>query len=105
VTVKSVLALLISSLVLAGCAAFDGPGDKAVRTSPSFKAGYEDGCAAATYQGADLRDRPVGDKDLYANDEAYRAGYGSGFSICRRTNMQPGTGPGDNPVNLPGPGH
>lgn len=101
---KAARVLVIAVIFLSGCAVFGGAGDKALRNSPSFKEGYEDGCAAATDLGSDLRDRPVGDKELYAGDQAYRAGYGSGFSTCRRTNMEPGTGPGDNPVNLPGPG-
>lgn len=99
---KLVVIFLLGIFALAGCAVFGDAGDKAVRNSPSFKEGYEDGCAAATYQG--FRDRPVGDKGLYASDQTYRAGYGSGFSTCRQTNTEPGAGPGDNPINLPGPG-
>ncbi|HEY2444177.1 MAG TPA: hypothetical protein VGI20_00375 [Rhizomicrobium sp.] len=83
---------------------FGSAKDRAVRNSPDYKQGYEDGCAAATDQGADLRDRPVGDKSLYKSDDTYRAGWSSGFRICRRTDMQPGASPADNPIHDPVPG-
>ncbi|HEX4160390.1 MAG TPA: hypothetical protein VHY79_18130 [Rhizomicrobium sp.] len=85
---------------LAGCAG----GDPALRKNPSFQEGYEDGCQAATDQGADLRDRTVGDKQLLKSDDAYRAGYSNGLSMCRRTNSEAGTLPGTNPPLVPGPG-
>lgn len=89
----------------AGCAVFGSSKDRAMQKDPNFREGYQDGCAAATYQGSDLRDRPVADKRLYADNEAYRAGWGSGFQICRRSDVTPNAMPGDNPVTLPGPGH
>lgn len=92
-------------LSTAGCAVFGNSKERAMQKDPSFREGYEDGCAAATNQGSDLRDRPVGDKQLYANDETYRAGWGSGFQTCRRSDLEPNAMPGDNPIRLPGPGH
>lgn len=94
----------LTILLTAGCAVF-GSKERAMQKDPNFREGYEDGCAAATNQGSDLRDRPVGDKQLYANNEAYRAGWGSGFQACRRSDLEPNAMPGDNPVRLPGPGH
>jgi hypothetical protein len=92
------------ALVLAGCSIFGSAKDRAARNSPDFREGYGDGCAAATDQGADLRDRPIGDTSLYKSDETYRAGWSSGFQTCRRTGMQPGASPGDNPIHDPVPG-
>ena len=89
-------------LCATGCAVF---GSTALQKDPSFRAGYQDGCAAATDQGSDLRDRPVEDKGLYASDDKYREGWSSGFQTCRRSELEPNAAPGDNPVSLPGPGH
>jgi hypothetical protein len=88
-------------LLVAGCAGTDAK----TRNNPSFRAGYEDGCAAATNSGADLRDRPAGDRQLYADDDAYRAGYGSGLSLCRRNDLDSAMTPQSGPIALPGPGH
>ena len=90
--------LSAAALLIAGCALFDSPEDRALRASPSFRAGYEDGCAAATAEGADLRDRPVVDKTLYDKDQAYRAGWSSGLQTCRRTDLPSSAMPGANPV-------
>jgi hypothetical protein len=100
-----VLFLSLTLFASAGCAVFGGSKDRALQKDPNFRQGYEDGCAAATNQGADLRDRPVGDKQLLANDETYRRGWNTGFHTCRRSDLEPNATPGDNPVRLPGPGH
>ena len=97
--------LTLSLLWTTGCMVFGSSKDRALQKDPNFRQGYEDGCAAATNQGSDLRDRPVGDKQLYANDETYRTGWSSGFQTCRRSDLEPNAMPGDNPVHLPGPGH
>lgn len=99
----SAIALGVLALGIAGCALSGDTRDRALRSDPSFREGYEDGCAAATDQGADLRDRPVGDKQLYAADEIYRAGWSSGFGTCRRT-VEPNASPGDHPISVPEPG-
>lgn len=99
------LLLTLALLCTAGCALFGSSKDRAMQKDPNFREGYEDGCAAATDQGSDLRDRPVGDKQLYANNEPYHAGWASGFQACRRSDLEPNAMPGDNPVRLPGPGH
>jgi len=102
---KTIGSLTLLLLGVAGCAVFGSGKDRALLNQPNFKEGYEDGCAAATAQGADLRDRPVGDKELYANDATYRQGWSSGFQTCRRTDLEPNAAPGDNPIRVPGPGH
>ena len=97
------LALALSSA--AGCTVFGSSADRALQKDPNFREGYEDGCAAATNQGADLRDRPVGDQQLLAQNETYRKGWSTGFHACRRSDLEPNAMPGDNPIRLPGPGH
>jgi len=99
---RSLLFLASAAVALAGCA--DSKQDRALRSSPGFKEGYEDGCAAATNQGSDLRDRPVEDKELSDSDPNYRAGWRNGYQTCRPTNVAPGTSPGDNPLSGPAPG-
>jgi hypothetical protein len=93
-------ALGMALLVLGGCAGSE-PG---LRKNPSFQEGYEDGCAAVTDQGADLRDRTVGDKQLLKSDDAYKAGYNSGLQMCRRTNSETQVLPGASPPLTPEPG-
>ena len=94
-------ALLGVALVLSACGSTDG--DKLAQ-SPNFQPGYADGCASANQQGADFRDRQVRDEALYKVDESYRAGWSSGFSSCRTTNMPTGTQPGANPLSSAVPG-
>ena len=70
----------LAALTLGGCAVFGGPGDRALRRSPSFRAGYSDGCAAATAPSANPRDA----KDTLAGeDRIYKRGYATGFQSCR----------------------
>jgi hypothetical protein len=96
--------LVLALLSTAGCAVFSSA-DRALQKDPNFREGYEDGCAAATSHGSDLRDRPVGDQQLLAQDDTYRKGWNSGFQNCRRSELEPNAMPGDNPVRVPGPGH
>jgi hypothetical protein len=93
-------ALGVAALVLAACAG----SNPALRKNPSFQEGYEDGCAAATDEGADLRDRTVGDQQRLQTDDAYRAGWSNGRQTCRRTNSLTETPPGTNPPLVPEPG-
>ncbi|HEY3777712.1 MAG TPA: hypothetical protein VGL35_06615 [Rhizomicrobium sp.] len=95
------LMLVALALLVAGCAGTDAK----LRNTPAFREGYEDGCAAATNAGSDLRDRPTGDRELYAGNDAYRAGYGSGLSTCRRSDIDSAMAPQSGPITLPGPGH
>ena len=102
---KSLLVLALFSIALAGCGVFGSSAERAVRNSPNFREGYEDGCGAATAEGSDLRNRPVGDPQLYKNDDVYRAGWSNGYQTCRRTNSATGTSPASGAIDLPGPGH
>ena len=95
--------ILLSLLSTCACAVFGS--NAALQKDSAFRQGYQDGCAAATDQGSDLRHRIVADKQLYADDDSYRSGWGSGFHNCRRSELEPHAMPGENPVKLPGPGH
>jgi hypothetical protein len=74
-------------LILAACAG---------NNTPDFKAGYSDGCASASMQGADKReDSMTRDDDAYRTNKDYRSGWGQGFGSCRSMNApsSPGAGP------------
>lgn len=102
-TIFRILIVAVTGLAVASCAVFGGPRDKALRRTPSFKAGYADGCAAATTIGADFRREPAIDP-AYKADRVYRAGFTNGFSTCRRTISPPGSQPGS-PIPEISPGH
>jgi hypothetical protein len=89
---------------ISACGSAGGLQDAKLSKSPNFQQGYEDGCASANQQGADLRNRLVRDPELYKADDAYRTGWSNGFSTCRTTNTPPGTQPGANPLGGPLPG-
>jgi len=100
-----VFAAVLAALSLAGCGIlFPSASLRAARNTPSFKAGYSDGCASATQQDTSYRHDMVRDEATYRTDKDYRAGWGSGFYNCR-TNLthslaSPNIGP--IPDNNPG---
>jgi hypothetical protein len=97
----------ILALTLAGCTLFGGPADKALRRTPSYRDGYQDGCAAATNSDTDFRKGPLTDNSLYRTDQIYRTGWGNGYQACRTT-LVPGVqanAPGGHPLPDPSPGH
>ena len=70
--------ILMSLLPLAACA------DPALQKSPDFRAGYSDGCASASLQGANKRDTSLTRDDAaYQANQAYHSGWASGFGACR----------------------
>ena len=89
----------LAALMLAGCAVFGGANDKALRRTPSFRAGYSDGCAAATAQSANPRD----DKgSLEGEDRTYKRGYAMGYQSCQQRSTAPVGAPTG---GLSNPGH
>lgn len=92
-------------LGLAACGLFPNAAERAVQKSPNFRAGYSDGCAAASTNGANPREGPYRDETLYKASPAYRAGWGNGYSLCRREGFgaEPSS-PLDNSVLNPSPG-
>jgi hypothetical protein len=75
-------ALILTSLLL--LAACSSPASRAMRNAPDFKAGYSDGCASASLEGANKRDTSLTrDEDAYRGNPAYHSGWGEGFGACR----------------------
>lgn len=100
-----VLLVALSALTLSGCVFFETRADRNLRKQPNWRAGYEDGCATANAEGANMRrGDTVRDDALYDADKAYRVGWANGHSACQRmapTNQ--GAGPLSDP--MPGVGH
>jgi hypothetical protein len=77
--------VLCSALLLTGCMFFETRADRALKNQPNFQAGYDDGCASANGQGANMRHgNIVRDDALYESDKAYRVGWANGHSTCQR---------------------
>jgi hypothetical protein len=98
--------LLLTALCLCGCTIFGGPADKALRRTPSYRDGYQDGCAAATNANADLRSGPQADDSLAKTDAIYRHGWSNGYQTCRRS-LTPGVNanePSSGPIPDNNPG-
>jgi hypothetical protein len=95
-------AIFFCATLLVGCGLFPSVQEQAVQKSPNFRAGYSDGCAAASTTGANPREGPYRDQALYNSDAAYRTGWSNGYSLCRGGSA-PGAGLG-NPVTNPVPG-
>ncbi len=94
-------------LTLSGCALIGDQADKALRKTPSWRDGYQDGCAAANDSYTDFRKGPNTDNPLYRTDATYRSGWGNGYQSCRSINT-PGTqanAPSSWPLPEPSPGH
>jgi hypothetical protein len=87
----SVVAAL--AIVLSACTLFGGPADRRLRHTPSYRAGYSDGCAAANNTSANYREGPGSDNSLYASDQVYRHGWANGYQTCRPTGVAPGDTP------------
>lgn len=97
--------MLAAALSLSGCGLFPSAAERAVQKSPNFRAGYDDGCAAASTPGANPREGPYRDESLYSTSKAYRDGWGNGYALCRRegAGAAPGS-PMDNSALNPIPG-
>ena len=98
------LYLILASL--AGCGLFPSAQERAEEKSPAFRQGYSDGCAAASASSVNYRAELYRDEAQYNTNRVYRAGWGSGFSSCRRDNggATPNS-PLNNPALNPIPGH
>ena len=97
---------LTGALAFAACGLFPSAAERAVQKSPDFRAGYSDGCAAASATGANPREGPYRDEALYKASQAYRAGWGNGYSLCRREGVgAERSSPLDSSVLNPSPGH
>lgn len=91
------LMLLCLLLPLAACSS---AADRALRNSPDYRAGYSDGCASASLNGANPRESgPTRDEEAYRANQAYRRGWGAGFGTCRQMAMP--QSPGGGPMGVP----
>jgi hypothetical protein len=91
-----------AALALSSCAIFGGPADRALRRTPSYQAGYADGCAAANNASANYREAPATDNRLYESDQTYRYGWGNGYQTCKPSGVG---APGDDPLGGQALGH
>jgi hypothetical protein len=96
----TLISLTLASFMLAGCGMFSAA-DRAERNNPNFRAGYDDGCAAASTSGANPRQQPFRDDALYNSDKAYHNGWSNGFASCRNGTMD--NPQVDNPMLSPVP--
>jgi hypothetical protein len=85
--------LVVAALSLSACTLFGGPADRALRRTPSYRAGYADGCAAANNPSANYRDSPSADTGMYSTDQVYRHGWANGYQTCRPVGVAPGDTP------------
>ena len=70
------------AFLLAAC----GGGFTADQASPSYRAGFNDGCTTASGEGSGVRKPPQRNTALYEQDSDYRSGWGSGHVFCRMDN-------------------
>ena len=107
---RRVLVLLLI-LPLVACSLFESRQTRALRKSPDYRAGYQDGCNSAYGPDANKRhdDAMVRDEAQYKNNKAYRMGWDRGLNACRtgyNGGALPGTAspvPDMNPGNGGGP--
>lgn len=111
VTRRLIIVLLV--LPLAACGLFVSKETRAMRRSPDYKAGYQDGCNSVPPQGADKTrdDDIVRDEEEYRSNKAYRTGWNRGRAACRVSNTGydggalPGTSPNSGPIPDMNPGN
>jgi hypothetical protein len=94
--------ILLMILPLAACGLFQSKQTRALRRTPDYRAGYQDGCNSAYGPDANKRqdDTVVRDNAQYKDNKAYRMGWDRGLTACRSTGYAGGALPGTVP---PGP--
>jgi hypothetical protein len=98
---KHTLALSLA-VTLASCGLFETRAEQQMRNTPSYREGYDDGCASASTPSANPREGQVRDDALYQSDAAYRAGWSNGFSMCRSNSAPQQSQSGPIPDTEPG---
>jgi hypothetical protein len=93
------IAILLLILPLSACTLFQSKQTRALRKTPDYRAGYQDGCNSAYGPDANKRhdDTTVRDDALYKNNKAYHMGWDRGLSACRTTTYRGGALPGSVP--------
>ncbi len=86
--------------------------EKALRRSPDYRAGYQDGCNSAAPPGANKRadNDIVRDEASYKANAAYRTGWNKGLNACRQSasgnrGADPGAAPNAGPIPDLNPGN
>src|SRR6185312_102470 len=90
---------LLMILPLTGCALFESKKTRALRRSPDYRVGYQDGCNSAWGPDANKRndDTIVRDDAQYKNNKAYPMRWDRGLNACRSTGYTGGALPGTVP--------
>jgi hypothetical protein len=93
------IALFLLFLPLCACALFPSKQERALRRSPDYKAGYQDGCNSAWSPDANKRhdDTIVRDDQMYQSSKAYHVGWDKGLNACRSATYNGGAMPGTVP--------
>lgn len=79
----TVLFLLVP-LTVAGCGLFMSKETRALRKSPDYRSGYNDGCNSGYGPDANrTADTMVRDAEMYRTNKAYRLGWHRGNNACR----------------------
>lgn len=104
---KRLLILALAAPLLASCGLFVSKQSVAMRKTPDYHAGYQDGCDSAEGPDANKRaDGQVRDEELFKTSQAYRVGWNAGFSGCRTYVPQGASNPNSGPIpdKMPGSG-
>jgi hypothetical protein len=72
------LNLVPAALLLTACAM-----DMSNRDSPTYQAGYADGCSTAMAESSSVPMPPKRNNAAFAADKDYRAGWAAGHADCR----------------------
>ncbi len=77
---KYVAIFALGGIGLSSCVADRTP---AFTGSPSYPAGYRDGCASATEADKKFASKVIRDEALFKDDPGYRDGWRQGFVTCQ----------------------
>jgi hypothetical protein len=72
------LKLALAALVLSACAM-----DMSNKDSPTYQAGYADGCSTAMAESSSVPMPAKRNNAVFAADKDYRAGWAAGHADCR----------------------
>jgi hypothetical protein len=99
------IVILLMLLPLSACGLFLSKQERALRRSPDYKVGYQDGCSSAWSPDANKRhdDTIVRDDQMYSGNKAYRAGWNMGLNACRTSTYNNGSAMPGNPQSGPIP--
>ena len=102
---------VVMVLPLAACGLFVSKETRALRKTPDYRAGYQDGCNSSYGPDANKRrdDTTVRDDEAYRSNKAYREGWNRGNLACRPSyntgNANPMASPNAGPIPDMNPGN